>query len=46
MTSEDNKLRQLEEIEALCAIYGNLVRVFDDRNFAGETEMERPLCVI
>ena len=37
MTAEENKLRQLEEIEALCAIFDSLVKVVDDRKFAGRT---------
>jgi hypothetical protein len=35
MSLEENKLRQIEEIEALCAIFENLVKIVDDRKFAG-----------
>ena len=40
MTLEDNKLRQIEEIEALCAIFDNLVKVVDDRKFTGKNCMQ------
>jgi hypothetical protein len=35
MSLEENKLRQIEEIEALCAIFENLVKIVDDRKFSG-----------
>ena len=40
MTLEDNKLRQIEEIEALCAIFDNLVKVVDDRKFTGKNYIQ------